>query len=117
MIITEFIRAAVTVTSLLASALAPAAIAQDARVTFLHVNDIYMFEGRDGSGLAPLMTLIKRERARAPGLTMTTFGGDLISPSLMSSLTRGKHMIAVMNAIGVQAAVPGNHEFDFGRRC
>ena len=113
MIITEFIRAAVTVTSLLASALAPAAIAQDACVTFLHVNDIYMLGGRDGSGLAPLMTLIKRERARAPGPTMTTFGGDLISLSLMSSLTRRKHMIAVMNAIGVQAAVPGNHEFDF----
>jgi 2',3'-cyclic-nucleotide 2'-phosphodiesterase (5'-nucleotidase family) len=70
--------------------------------------------GKDGSGLAPLMTLIKRERSRARGQALTTFGGDLISPSLISSLTRGRHMIAMMNAIGVQAAVPGNHEFDFG---
>lgn len=100
--------------SLLVAAARPAAIAQDARITFLHVNDIYVMESKDGSGLAPLMTLIERERARAPGRVLTTFGGDLISPSLFSSLTRGAHMIRLMNAIGVQAAVPGNHEFDFG---
>ena len=71
-------------------------------------------EGKDGSGLAPLMTLIGRERDRARGQALTTFGGDLISPSALSSQTRGRHMIAMMNAIGVQAAIPGNHEFDFG---
>jgi 2',3'-cyclic-nucleotide 2'-phosphodiesterase (5'-nucleotidase family) len=70
--------------------------------------------GKNGGGLAPLMTLIERERARARGQALVTFGGDLISPSVESSLTRGSHMIALMNAIGVQAAVLGNHEFDFG---
>ena len=35
-----FVRAVIVVASLLATALAPAAIAQDARITFLHVNDI-----------------------------------------------------------------------------
>ena len=109
-----FVRAVIVVASLLATALAPAAIAQDARITFLHVNDVYVMEGKDGSGLAPLMTLIGRERDRARGQALITFGGDLISPSALSSQTRGRHMIAMMNAIGVQAAVPGNHEFDFG---
>ena len=110
----RFARAVIVVASLSASALVTSATAQDARVTFLHINDIYLMAGKDGSGLAPLMTLIQRERTRARGQAMITFGGDLISPSLMSSLTRGRHMVAMMNAIGVQAAVPGNHEFDFG---
>ncbi len=109
-----FVRAMFVAASLFPAVLVPAAIAQDARITFLHVNDIYVMAGKDGSGLAPLMTLIQRERTRARGQAMITFGGDLISPSLMSSLTRGRHMITLMNAIGVQAAVPGNHEFDFG---
>ena len=107
-------RTALVATLLALAAGSPNLAAQDARITFLHINDIYVMETKGGGGLAPLMTLLQRERARARGQALTTFGGDLISPSLMSTLTRGAHMITLMNAIGVQAAVPGNHEFDFG---
>ena len=81
---------------------------------FLHTNDLYEISPKRGQGgLAPLMTLIKAERA-ASNNTITTFGGDLLSPSVMSGLTKGKQMIALMNEIGLDVAVPGNHEFDFG---
>ena len=63
--------------------------------------------------MAPMATLIQRERARAPQ-SVLTFGGDLISPSLLSGITKGKHMIELMNAIGLDVAVLGNHEFDHG---
>lgn len=83
-------------------------------LTFLHFNDCYQISPRRGlGGVAPLATLLKQERARAPG-ALTTFGGDLISPSLLSGITKGEHMIEFANALGVQAAVLGNHEFDFG---
>ena len=86
------------------------------RVTFLHVNDIYEHSPRDGlGGLAELGTLLEHERAAAPGPVFTTLGGDLISPSLASSVTRGAHMIGIFNALGTDIAVLGNHEFDFGR--
>jgi 2',3'-cyclic-nucleotide 2'-phosphodiesterase (5'-nucleotidase family) len=39
-------------------------------------------------GLAELMTLLTQERAAAAH-SITTFGGDLISPSVLSGLTRG----------------------------
>ncbi|MGH2375788.1 MAG: bifunctional metallophosphatase/5'-nucleotidase, partial [bacterium] len=42
------------------------------------------------------------------------FAGDLISPSIESSVFRGAQMIDGLNALGVSAAVLGNHEFDFG---
>ncbi|XP_043920348.1 trifunctional nucleotide phosphoesterase protein YfkN-like [Protopterus annectens] len=42
------------------------------------------------------------------------FSGDCLSPSLLSTTTKGKHMIPILNALGVHSAVFGNHEFDFG---
>ncbi|NQU57672.1 MAG: metallophosphoesterase, partial [Rhodospirillales bacterium] len=84
------------------------------KVTFLHTNDVYEISPSGGQGgLAELMTLLRKERAAADH-AITTFGGDLISPSVMSGLTKGTQMIDIMNAIGVDVAVPGNHEFDFG---
>jgi 5'-nucleotidase / UDP-sugar diphosphatase len=95
--------------------LAPlAAMAQSVKVTFLHTNDVYEISPvRGRGGLAELATLLKRERAQAQH-HMTTFGGDLISPSLMSGLTKGTQMIELYNALGTDLAVFGNHEFDFG---
>ena len=62
-------------------------------LTFLHVNDVYEIWPKRGiGGLAELGALVKKEREAAPNAVMT-LGGDLISPSLMSSLTKGKHMI------------------------
>lgn len=84
-------------------------------ITFLHLNDVYEISpNRDGiGGFSQVATLIKEERAARPN-TFVTFGGDLFSPSLLSGITEGKHMIEFMNKIGTDLAVPGNHEFDFG---
>lgn len=104
----------------LAAVLAPGAGAgaQDQRVTtrltFLHFNDAYQISPRRGlGGMGPMATLIQRERQRAPQ-SVLTFGGDLISPSLLSGITKGAHMIEFANALRLQIAVLGNHEFDFG---
>ncbi|KAF9259288.1 Metallo-dependent phosphatase [Marasmius fiardii PR-910] len=45
---------------------------------------------------------------------LIVFSGDLFSPSRESAATRGKHMPAIINGLCVDAAVVGNHEFDFG---
>ncbi len=98
---------------LMAFWLAPA-FAEPVKITFLHTNDLYLIDQRDGQGGFPkLMSLLKQERA-ANANTLTTFGGDLLSPSIMSAVTQGAQMIELMDAIGLQYAVPGNHEFDFG---
>ncbi|MDH3599134.1 MAG: 5'-nucleotidase C-terminal domain-containing protein [Candidatus Tectomicrobia bacterium] len=90
------------------------AFAAPVAVTFLHTNDIYLIDQQDGHGGFPkLMTLLKQERAANPN-TITTFGGDLFSPSVMSGFTKGSQMVELMDAIGLDYAVPGNHEFDFG---
>jgi 2',3'-cyclic-nucleotide 2'-phosphodiesterase (5'-nucleotidase family) len=91
-----------------------AALAQSVKVTFLHTNDVYEISPvRGWGGLAELATVLKREKAASPN-TLITFGGDLISPSLMSGLTKGTQMIELYNVLGTDLAVFGNHEFDFG---
>ena len=87
-------------------------------ITLVHVNDWDRMEGVDGrGGAAKIAAVVSEERARAEkagGLAIVTFGGDMISPSLLSGLDRGEHMIELANAIGFDIAVLGNHEFDFG---
>src|SRR5690349_16194635 len=89
-------------------------LAQTTRLTFLHTNDNYEIVPTKGwGGFAQLMTLLKEERRGSPN-ALVTFGGDLLSPSLMSGFQKGAQMIELMNAVGTDIAVLGNHEFDFG---
>jgi 2',3'-cyclic-nucleotide 2'-phosphodiesterase (5'-nucleotidase family) len=57
--------------------------------------------------------VLKQERARNP-LTIVAHAGDAISPSLMSSLDEGRHMMDLLGDLKLDVFVPGNHEFDFG---
>lgn len=84
------------------------------RVTVLHVNDVYQFIPVDGGargGLARLLTLKKQIKAENPN-TIFTLGGDTLSPSVETRTFRGAQMIDAWNAVGIDYAVLGNHEFD-----
>lgn len=90
------------------------AFADATTITLLHHNDTYEIAPKKGvGGYAPFATLVKQEKARNP-LTVVTFGGDLLSPSILSGLTKGAQMVELENAALTDLAVPGNHEFDFG---
>lgn len=91
---------------------ANAAFAQ--RVTILHVNDVYQFMPVDGGkrgGLARLLTVKKQALADNPNVVFT-LGGDTLSPSVETRTYRGAQMIDAWNAVGLDLAVLGNHEFD-----
>ena len=69
--------------------LSAAGYAEPTKITFLHFNDISEIEPRGGTGgLASLMTLLEQERANSSH-TITTFGGDLFSPSILSGDNQG----------------------------
>jgi 5'-nucleotidase / UDP-sugar diphosphatase len=86
------------------------------RLTLLQINDHYVLEpvdaGRRG-GMARLATLVRELRRENPH-TLFALAGDTLSPSVESSLLQGAQMIATLNAIGLDFATFGNHEFDFG---
>ncbi|MCR9255306.1 MAG: 5'-nucleotidase C-terminal domain-containing protein [Alphaproteobacteria bacterium] len=101
--------------SLLAAIAVPAlAVAAPLNLTVVHVNDIDRMEADDGrGGIAKLAAIIERERADG-GHVLVTHGGDTISPSLLSGIDQGAHMIDLFNTIGIDVMVLGNHEYDFG---
>lgn len=94
--------------------------ADAARITFVLVNDIYQMseqagaDGKPRGGFARLAAVVKAERARGNPVVFA-HAGDTLSPSLMSGLDRGAHIIALTNMVRPDIFVPGNHEFDFGK--
>lgn len=87
---------------------------EEVTLTFLHFNDIYETQPIDGKGgFAQLMTALKQERANAEH-AVTIVSGDFLSPSELSSITKGEQMVRLFNAVGVDIVSLGNHEFDFG---
>jgi 5'-nucleotidase len=86
------------------------------RVTLLQLNDVYQLSPVDkgkNAGLARVATLRRKVLAESPN-TLFLLAGDTISPSVASTIFKGKQMIAAWNATGLDYACLGNHEFDFG---
>ena len=82
--------------------------------TILHSIDVTEIQpvkrGKLG-GATRVATLVKQ---LDDGNMILTFGGDAFSPSIMSSIFKGKQVVDVFNHLGMDVAVVGNHEFDFG---
>ena len=92
------------------------------RVTLLHINDVYEIgpvEGGKLGGLARVATVLRRLEAENPNTRML-LGGDFLSPSAIGTARvrgerlAGRQMISVLNAVGLDLATFGNHEFDLG---
>ncbi|CAL4059580.1 unnamed protein product, partial [Meganyctiphanes norvegica] len=83
-------------------------------ITILHFNDVYnVTEQPEESkvGAARFRTAMKDFADRDP---LVIFSGDALSPSVMSTFTKGEQMVTVLNLLGIHCACYGNHEFDFG---
>jgi len=110
---------AVVIAAALAACAALGGRALDAdllHVTLLQINDHYVLEPVDGGrrgGMARLATLVRDLKRENPN-TIFALAGDTLSPSVESALMRGAQMVAALNAIGLDFATFGNHEFDFG---
>lgn len=94
-----------------------------AAIHILHFNDVYEItpvEGGRSGGLARVAALRRALLDSFPAL-VTTLGGDFISPSALGTARvdgerlNGRQMVSVLNAVGLDIAVLGNHEFDVSR--
>ncbi|MCB9051285.1 MAG: bifunctional metallophosphatase/5'-nucleotidase [Lewinellaceae bacterium] len=89
--------------------------------TILHFNDVYEIsplEGGKAGGLARVAT-VKKELMRENPNTIAVLAGDFLSPSVIGTLKQengeriaGQQMVEVLNAMGLDYATFGNHEFD-----
>ncbi|HWJ73451.1 MAG TPA: 5'-nucleotidase C-terminal domain-containing protein [Kaistia sp.] len=99
---------------LIAGLLPAAALADTVTLRFVQTNDIDRMQDEKGrGGFARVAAVVAAERAKGP--TFFVHSGDTLSPSLLSGIDKGAHIIDILNQIGVDAMTPGNHEFDFGK--
>ncbi|KAL8749847.1 MAG: hypothetical protein Q9184_006645, partial [Pyrenodesmia sp. 2 TL-2023] len=90
----------------------------------LHFNDVYHIEcgsAEPVGGIARFQTLrnfyADDARFKSQPELVTLFSGDAYNPSLESSVTKGAHMVPVLNGLmgkGRGVACVGNHDLDFG---
>lgn len=89
-------------------------------ITILHTNDIHstMRPAQAGSdqnpyglgGLARLKTLVDQIRAKKPDALLLD-GGDWSEGNMYYSVDAGSNMLRILDAIGYDATVVGNHDF------
>lgn len=64
-------------------------------------------------GYAALADYVKKLEAQGKNVLIMD-GGDAIQGEAVGTLSKGKYLVELMNKVGYDLAVPGNHEFDFG---
>lgn len=96
-------------------------LAQPPDLRLLHYNDVYHVDASSAEpagGIARFQTLVNYyrddEKFKGQPKLLTFFSGDAFNPSLESSVTKGSHMVPVLNNIGTDIACVGNHDLDFG---
>ncbi|MBP5245481.1 MAG: bifunctional metallophosphatase/5'-nucleotidase, partial [Clostridia bacterium] len=77
-----------------------------------HTNDVHVgFQDNIGyDGLA----LYKKELESQYEHVLLVDAGDAIQGAALGAVSKGAEIIKMMNRLGYDIAVPGNHEFDFG---
>ncbi|KAF4975922.1 hypothetical protein FZEAL_7339 [Fusarium zealandicum] len=87
----------------------------------IHYNDVYHLDPSSAEPVGGLPRFINVCREYQQGKqyedqpkVLTLFSGDAFNPSLESTVTKGQHMVPVLNMIGTDCACVGNHDFDFG---
>lgn len=97
------------------------AFGETAEIRILHMNDFHGFAepykplGSDEmlGGISYLSEVANKLRKEKPSLLLSA--GDMIQGNNWANLSQGESVIALMNAMGFDAMVVGNHEFDFGQ--
>ena len=97
-------------------AFAPLAAMADetATIRFILIGDLYELPPEKGrGGYAKLASVVRQEKVGEKH-SYFVHAGDAYSPSLLSSMDKGKSTVDMLNAVGVDYMVLGNHEWDFG---
>ncbi len=80
----------------------------------LHTNDMHgRIAENDSIGMAKLSTVIQQFRAENEHVLVLD-GGDTIHGLPIVNEVQGESAVTVMNAVGYDVMVPGNHDFNFG---
>ena len=81
-------------------------------IVILFTNDVHCGV-EEGIGYAGVSAYKAEAKAATPYVTLVD-AGDAVQGDFIGTISKGINIIAIMNKIGYDVAVPGNHEFDYG---
>ncbi len=99
----------VTLAVIMIAATIPFAFATEKDTVILYTNDVHCAI-EDYAVLAAY----RAELLTQGHNVITVDAGDAIQGEVIGSLTEGEAVVDIMNSVGYDYAVPGNHEFDYG---
>jgi len=81
-----------------------------------YINDTHgaVLENGGQMGMARIGNLIMDEKDKSPENTLFIGGGDLLQGTMISNYFYGESMMHLLDHMGMDAFVIGNHEFDWG---
>lgn len=97
------------------SAVAGADETESKGVVILHTNDVHCGFAADDytCGVADLAAYKAHLESEGYDVILVD-AGDFIQGGVVGTLSDGEYPMEIMNALGYDVAVPGNHEFDYG---
>ena len=78
-------------------------------IVILYENDVHC--AVDGY---PVLVAVRKECQSATDYVSTVSCGDFASGALVGAISKGEQITRIMNFVGYDAVVLGNHEFDYG---
>lgn len=89
-----------------------AAFAADHDIVVLYTNDVHCGVD-DNIGYAGLALYKQEMQQQTPYVTLVD-AGDAIQGAPIGTISDGGYIIEIMNKVGYDFAIPGNHEYDYG---
>lgn len=81
-------------------------------IVVLYVNDVHCGID-DNLGYQDLAT-VKNAYEKLGHKVIVVDCGDAVQGDVVGTLSKGEYIINIMNEVGFDVAIPGNHEFDYG---
>lgn len=84
-------------------------------IAVLYTNDVHNAYLREGDSLGYGALASYEKQLKSAGYMVTLVdGGDAIQGGVIGTLSKGQYIADIMEYVGYDITVPGNHEYDFG---
>ncbi len=103
---------ALTSTAVIAFTTAMSVWADDKSAVIFYTNDAHC--NIDGELGYPALSALKQVELDVGNKVVLVDAGDAVQGAPVGSLSDGEYIVDIMNYVGYDMAIPGNHEFDYG---
>lgn len=90
-------------------------VKESTSITIIHTNDTHgrVLVDDGGFGFGKIATIVKQTKEKNPN-TLVVDAGDALHGMPIINVSKGENAVKVLDAVGYDFMVPGNHDFNYG---